>query len=240
MLDPDFFMSKLIIRILEQSKRALVFVTATAALGLTVTASAAVNVHLDVSEVPELQAWGDKSKALCEEWFPKLLELLPSEGFKGPDDVYLKFSKDMRGVAATGGDHITVSASYVKHATNDFGMVVHELVHVVQAYPPHKQGFETPGWLVEGIADYLRLFKYEPDARRPRINPEKDSYKDAYKTTAIFLDWVVRKYDKDIIAKLNRSLRAGEFKVDMFKDITGKNVDDLWKEFTDSLPKKSA
>ena len=171
-------MSKLIIRILEHSRRALILATATAALGLTLTPAATaaeVRVQLDVSEVPELQAWGDKSKALCQEWFPKILALLPSQGFQGPDAVYLKFSKDMEGVAATGGDHITVSASYVKQATNDFGMVVHELVHVVQAYPPHKQGFETPGWLVEGIADYIRLFKFEPDAPRPRINPATDS-----------------------------------------------------------------
>ena len=66
------------------------------------------------------------------------------------------------------------------------------------------------------------------------------SYKDAYKTTAIFLDWIVRTHDKDLIAKLNRPLRAGEFKVEMFKQITGKNVDDLWKDFTDSLQKKQA
>jgi len=232
------FMSINIRHILERSKQSLLLAATGAALSLTLSASAAVDVQLDVSEVPELQAWGDKAKKLCEEWSPKILDLLPSEGFKGADTVYLKFSKDMKGVAATGGDHITVSASYVKHATNDFGMVIHELVHVVQAYPPHKKGFQSPGWLVEGIADYIRLFKFEPDAPRPAIDPAKASYRDAYKTTAIFLDWASRKYDKDLVAKLNRPLRAGEFKIQLFTEITGKDVDALWKEFTDSLPQK--
>ena len=36
--------------------------------------------------------------------------------------------------------------------------MVHETTHVVQAY---RRG-ARPGWLVEGISDYIRFFKFEP------------------------------------------------------------------------------
>ena len=194
-----------------------------------------VTVRLDVSETPDLETWGQTAKTLCEEWYPKIVALLPSAGFEPPDTVRLRFSKDMKGVAATGGTRITVAASYVRKATNDFGMVIHELTHIVQAYPSVKEGCTKPGWLVEGIADYIRLSHFEPQARKPRINPDKASYRDAYKTTAAFLEWIEKKHDKEIVKKLNAPLRAGTFKMELFKEYTGKDVDELWKEFTDSL-----
>jgi len=44
-------------------------------------------------------------------------------------------------------------------------MIVHELVHVVQAYPENRANM---GWLAEGIADYIRFWKYEPQTRQAR------------------------------------------------------------------------
>lgn len=137
-------------------------------------------------------------------------------------------------MAATSGGTISINAIYVRRATNDFGMVIHELTHVVQSY--HRGN--TPGWLTEGIADYIRLSHFEPQARRPRINPEKASYTDAYKTTAIFLEWVEKKYDEQLVKKLNQAAREGRFQIELFKDYTGKTMDELWAEFADTLRAK--
>ncbi len=41
--------------------------------------------------------------------------------------------------------------------------MVHETVHCVQRY----RGRGNPGWLVEGVADYVRFFKYEPKKPAP-------------------------------------------------------------------------
>lgn len=136
-----------------------------------------VTVRLDVSETPDLEAWGNTAKTLCDVWYLKIAALLPSEDFEPPETVRLRFSKNMRGVAATGGTRITVAANYLRKATNDFGMVIHKLTHVVQAYPSAKEGCTKLGWLVEGIADYIRLVHFEPQARRPRINSDKASYR---------------------------------------------------------------
>ncbi|HVY69532.1 MAG TPA: basic secretory protein-like protein [Verrucomicrobiae bacterium] len=195
-------------------------------------------ITVDTSTTPELEAWGKQSLALCQEWYPRLVALLPSDGFEPYLSTRLIFSNEMRGVAATSGCDIRIAGKYVSGHTNDFGMVIHELTHVVQAYNETKPGYERPGWLVEGIADNIRLFHYEPEARRPRINPDKASYKDAYKTTAIFLDWAQTKYDKGLVVKLNAALRQGIYRDALFQQYTGKTVDELWQEFADGLRKQ--
>ncbi|MGC8885713.1 MAG: basic secretory protein-like protein [Verrucomicrobiia bacterium] len=192
-------------------------------------------ISVDATETPDLANWARKSGELCAEWYPKIVELLNSEGFKPYDKIKIRFRNNMRGVAGTSRASIAVSADYVRKYTNDFGMIIHELTHIVQAYPEPSKGYSKPGWLVEGIADFIRIVHFEPQARRPRINPDRASYKDAYKTTAIFLEWAEKQYDKELVKKLNKPLREGKFKVEMFKEITGKTVDELWKEFTDYI-----
>ena len=138
---------------------------------------------VDTNDAPDLKDWGNKAGTLCVEWFPKIAALLPSDGFTAPKEVTLYFDPQMKGVAHASGGKITISAAYVRQHPDDLGMVIHELTHVVQSYPAG-----GPGWLVEGIADYIRIVHYEPKAPRPKLDPAKASYKDAYKTTAMFLE----------------------------------------------------
>jgi hypothetical protein len=108
------------------------------------------------------------------------------------------------------------------------------MVHVVQAYG----GRKVPGWLVEGIADYFRFWIYEPKAPRHRVDPQRSRYTDGYQVTGAFLAWLVKTYDKDIVAKLNAACRQGKYQDKLFQDYTGKDLDALWKEFIGSLPQK--
>lgn len=194
-----------------------------------------VTVSVDATETPDLNDWGQRAGKLVVEWYPKISRALASDGFAPPNEVRIRFHKDMKGVAATSRNVINVSAGYVRNHTNDFGMIIHEVTHVVQDYRRHR----NPGWLVEGVADYVRLTMFEPQARRPRINPERASYRDAYKTTAMFLEWAEKEHGAGLVKKLNRAMREGTFQLDLFKDYTGKTVDELWSEFIDSLKAKS-
>jgi Peptidase of plants and bacteria len=211
------------------------FAAAAAALADEPPPQASVQIVVDSSEAPDLDGWGQKAKALGEEWYPQITELLKSDGFTPPRDVKITFKKAMRGVAGTSNDHIVVSADYVRRHPQDFGMIIHELTHVVQSYPPSRAG-----WLVEGIADYIRFWHFEPNAPRPRIDPEKASYRDAYKTTAAFLAWIEEQYDPDIVHRANESLRKGRFTEGLFKESTGKDLNELWAEFAQSLRAKGA
>ena len=190
----------------------------------------AVRVRVDTSEVPELEGWGAKAKDLCERWQPKIARLLASDGDTPPHEMTLVFKKDMEGVAFASGTTITIAADWVKAHPDDLGMVIHELTHVVQSYPANR-----PGWLVEGIADYVRIVHFEPDAPRPPIDPDTASYRDAYKTTAAFLAWLETHHDNPIVSRLNLALRRDDYDDALFETLAGKPLDDLWREFADSL-----
>jgi len=112
-------------------------------------------------------------------------------------------------------------------------MVVHELTHVIQSYPN-----SDAGWLVEGIADYVRFFHFEPKTKLGPIDPARESYRDGYRTTAVFLAWIERTHDKAIVRKLNDALRKSEYRYDLFKKHTGKSLDRLWADFLEDESSK--
>jgi len=55
-----------------------------------------------------------------------------------------------------------------------------------------------------------------------------------YRITGNFLNWVTEKYAKDIVEKLNSAARGGNYNEDLWKNYTGRKVEELgaeWKEF---------
>lgn len=187
-----------------------------------------LRVEVDSSQVPELSAWASDAARLVEKWHPRIAALLPTDGFTPPAHVTLVIEKSDQGVAATAGSTIRISSGWVKKHPDDFGMVVHELTHVIQSYPP-----SDAGWLVEGIADYVRYYHFEPQARLAAIDPARQSYRDGYRTAAMFLAWIERTHDADIVRKLNTALRRSQYKYDLFKQATTKSLDRLWADFLD-------
>ncbi|MDB6005789.1 MAG: Peptidase of plants and bacteria, partial [Prosthecobacter sp.] len=183
----------------------------------------AATAIVDTNDAPDLKEWGNKAGTLCVEWFPKIAELLPSDGFTAPKEVTLYFDPKMKGVAHASGGKITISAAFVRAHPDDCGMVVHELTHVVQSYPNG-----GPGWLVEGIADYVRIVHFELQAPRPKLDPAKASYKDAYKTAAMFLEWIEKNQNAGFVVKMNAALRRGAYQEELWTKFTGRTVDELW------------
>ncbi|HEV2696162.1 MAG TPA: basic secretory protein-like protein [Verrucomicrobiae bacterium] len=56
-------------------------------------------------------------------------------------------------------------------------------------------------------------------------------YNDSYRITANFLDWVTRKYNRDIVKQLNAAMRAGNYSDDLWEKYTGKPVGKLAEEW---------
>ncbi|MBO0698707.1 MAG: discoidin domain-containing protein [Zavarzinella sp.] len=191
-----------------------------------------VEIVLDVSDAPEMREWGEKVARTCEGAYPMINEELKSDGFKPATLITLTLKKDYRGVAATAGSRITGSAKYFQSHPDDVGAMVHETVHVVQRYRLPN----APGWLTEGIADYIRFFKFEP-GKVGRINPDRARYNDSYRVSASFLDYATQKYDKELVRKLNKALREGEYTEDLWKEFTKKTVQELEKEWRASFIK---
>jgi hypothetical protein len=112
------------------------------------------------------------------------------------------------------------------------------MVHVVQGYGRVRRddpnATRMPGWLVEGIADYIRWFLYEPQTKGAEIttrNLGRAKYDASYRITGNFLNWVTTKYDLNIVQKLNAAGRAGKYREDLWKEATGKTVQELGNEW---------
>jgi hypothetical protein len=103
-------------------------------------------------------------------------------------------------------------------------------------------GGGAPGWLTEGIADYIRWFEFQPEAHgadfiyfKRRADPRYDGQ---YRPTAYFLDFVTRQYDAHIVAKLNDVCRQGKYYEAIWFDNTGKSLLELNAEWLDLIKKK--
>jgi len=106
-------------------------------------------------------------------------------------------------------------------------------------------GGSNTGWLTEGIPDYIRWFIYEPQSHgadavymqgrfasgERRGQPFEPKYTDSYRISANFLNYVVNKYDRHLVTKLNDALRQGKYYDDIWADNTGKTVEELNQEW---------
>lgn len=191
-----------------------------------------IEFTIDTTATPELKDWADKLRLIVEKWYPLIIQYLPIDGYKAPTKFTITF-KNMEGVAYTSGTSIVCAAAWFKAHPDDEGAVVHEMAHVVQQYHSRR----NPGWLVEGVADYIRWIKYEPPTKRPHPNPARAKYTDSYRTTAAFLEFVAANYEHEIVVRLNEAMREGRYKPELWTEYTGKSVDELWSDYIKSLTK---
>lgn len=166
-------------------------------------------------------------KRMIETFF-KVYPVLVND-FNKNADKQLTFHIDTayKGVAATGGGRIVYNPDWFKKHPGDIDVVTHEVMHVVQNYG----NGGGPGWLTEGIADYVR-FKYGVDNpgagwTMPAFKTAQH-YTNAYRITARFLNWLELNGNKGIIVKLDSAMRNHTYSATIWKDLTGKNIDELW------------
>ncbi len=193
---------------------------------------------LDLAQAPDLKAWAEERlRPAIDAWYPILRDSLASDGFTAPKQFSITI-KPMEGVAGTMGTSVEVSAEWIRSQlkrpewNEAVGSIIHELVHVVQQY----KGAGNPGYLVEGVADYLRWFHFEPVEHRPKLrNPARARYSDSYKTTAGFLEYVARNHDHEFVVKLNAAMRQGRYNAGLWRECAGMSIQELWQEYVQSL-----
>jgi len=197
---------------------------------------------IDATAAPDLMEWADKElRPVVQTWYPKLVAMLPSEGFVARTNLTLRFRSDMAGTpASTSGGVINMNSDWFRGELRREarGAVVHEMVHVVQNYGRARRvnsnATRTPGWLVEGIADYIRWFLYEPETRGAEItarNLARARHDASYRITGNFLNWVTQRYDPELVRKLNVVAREGNYTEELWKKWTGKTLAELGDEW---------
>lgn len=216
------------------------------------SADAPPRVLLDISYAPDAGDFALKTSPLVLEWYARIDAIL-----YGPDHplpfqvVIVSFQHGLTHPAFTTENVIHVSADVLRNRKDSYeGMVVHELTHVVQHYP---KGPADAGWVVEGIADYVRHQAYEKGIK-PTMHLDaqaraygygdaepyfhglettgaslKDKgYLKSYTVAASFLFWLETRKDKEIIRHLNQALSQGHYSPDLFRQFCGQPLDDLW------------
>ena len=189
-------------------------------------------ITVDTAKAPELAEYGRKVQALADEWYPKIADLLPSDGFAPTPEVTITFTPEYDGVAAAAGNRIVCNPKWFTDHPEDLGAIVHELAHVVQQYGRGRR----PGWLVEGIADHVRFYHYEPEHARPRrLDPDRVNYDDSYRVSAAFLEWARATHDPALVVALNAACRQGRYHPGLWRERTGKDLAELNAEWKQSL-----
>jgi hypothetical protein len=205
-------------------------------------ASGKYTYTVDATLAPDLVEWVEKSMIpLVREWYPKLVAMLPSDGYTAPENVVLEFRDDMGGTPAyAAGNKLSMSAPWFRNQLKGeaMGCVIHELVHIVQNYwrarSTNPNPSPTPGWVTEGIPDYIRWFLYEPQSKGAEItrgNFERSNYDGSYRISANFLNWLVKTHDQDFVRKLNAAAREGRYSDEVWKESTGKTAAELGAEW---------
>ena len=199
--------------------------------GVTTTDEApTTQIIINTDKAPSMAEYGERVKTLGDEWLPKIEAMLPSDGYESPRSITITFDDEMDGVAYATGGNIYCASKWFRERPEDIGAIVHEIAHVVQGYP---RG--TPGWLVEGIADWVRWFQYEPKDKRPTVTAERAQYNASYRTRAAFLEWARSTYADTLVVDLNAACRAGEYRPELWVDLTGHTVEELGAEWKQSL-----
>ncbi|MBE7176468.1 MAG: secretory protein [Mucilaginibacter polytrichastri] len=161
------------------------------------------------------------------EVYPKLAKTYNKNTSK---DVKFVIDTAYDGVAATSDDRVVYSAAYMDKRPQDIDVVTHEVMHIVQAYG----NTNGPGWLTEGIADYVR-FKFGVDNAGAgwSLPPYKEgqSYENSYRITARFLDWIERNKKAGIVKTLDDAMRKHAYTPEIWNTQTGKDLDGLWAEY---------
>jgi hypothetical protein len=136
-----------------------------------------------------------------------------------------------KGVAATSNGVVTFSSIWLTKHPEDIDVVTHEVMHIVQNYGQSV----GPGWLTEGIADFVRYrFGVDNTGSKwilPELKPEH-SYKNSYRITARFFVWMEARIKPGIIKNVDASLRDHTYTNEIWKTLTNKDLYGLWAEYT--------
>lgn len=134
------------------------------------------------------------------------------------------------GVAATSNGMVVYSSNWMDKHPEDIDVVTHEVMHIVQDYG----NSVGPGWLTEGVADYAR-YKFGVDNAGakwtlPAFKAEHH-YENSYRITARFFAWIEKNVKAGTIQAVDASLRDHTYTTEIWKKLTGKDLDTLWADY---------
>jgi len=172
-------------------------------------------------------------KRMVETFFKVYPLLMKEYNDTAATEVNFVIDTAYKGVAATARGRIMYSPVYFKKNPGDIDVVTHEVMHVIQNYG-RRSG---PGWLTEGIADFVRYkFGVDNPGAGWTLPEYKNTHKytDSYRITARFFAWLENHGNKGLVKKLDASLRGRTYTEAIWQTETGKTLDELWKAYSEN------
>lgn len=187
---------------------AFVATTALGAAGTTVPAAeAAVICNVDTRQIPAnltraRRYAAETGTGRCTNAWNRIVFRLVGSRYRPPGAVLVVFTAHPfggNGAGATVGNRVELNYNYVQAHWTDWGLLTHELTHVVQSYP-----YPVP-WVAEGVADWTR---YDANQPPPGHGPSPTCaggahYIDGYECAAAFLKYLNRRFDPAVMQDLN-------------------------------------
>lgn len=198
------------------------------------------------------------ARQLIAQWYPRVNALLFDPGHALPHptpDVRVERKQKYAGVPAyADGATIYLWAGYIAQQDQaDFeGMVIHELTHINQ----NARNVGDNGWVVEGVADYVRhkyfaqdiaptlqltadgrLRGYAPSEiylhalQQQRVDLTGRGYQRRYTVASTFLYWLELHKDGNLVHEISVALEQGTFTPALFEQSCGQPLDALWRDF---------
>ena len=195
-------------------------------------------VYTDAAVIAQegIPEWLAMAVNVVREYYPLYDKYLETEGHVPSGNVTLQ-AESGGAIGWNSDTTIGFSINYIKPGAageKDWGMIAHELVHFIQGYRDGP-GTGVPGWVTEGIGDFVRHAFFEPEKEMRPVNAERASYRNAYQVSAGFLMWIAEHYDLEIVPKLNAHGRFRTYSPEVFVEYTGKSLDDLWAEYAEKI-----
>jgi Peptidase of plants and bacteria len=202
------------------------------------TSTNQLKVNVSFDGYPENGELASRLRAIAVQAYPKVVELVMEQGEKCPWECTIVVSKRVgkKGAevpARTFGTKIRMSWGYFEEKPAYLEpSLIHELVHVAQHWRIWSVFQSRPVCWVEGIANYVPFtLAYTNGFTCMGCALQNPDYTDGYSCAGAFLVFVAENHGRDVVRKLNSSVRHARFSEAFFKQETGKEFDTLWSEF---------
>jgi hypothetical protein len=196
-------------------------------------------LSVDFREAPQMQVESAQVSQIVTKVYPQIATLLKGDTPRLPDlKVVFKSKLELHDTVTPGytriasifnSDTIYLNADWLAAAPTSFDpLLVHELTHVIQHYEKSR----TPSYWTEGIADYV-CFKlgHTNQYYKPECSSDYPYFKSGYRCAGAFLLYLDARYGASIIRTLHKNLQRGNYSEELFLEMTGKRLDQLWTDF---------
>jgi hypothetical protein len=190
------------------------------------TLDAAPDVRFDTSQATDLGDYSAQGAAFLRIWYPKVAYAQARPDYAPISSYTIRFDPSYTGLAYTlcSTKEIVVNPQWPRDHPHDFGMLIHESTHMLN------DAQDTPGWIVEGMADYSR--EYLLHDRDPTPIGPNDHYTQGYSQASYFLNWIAETHKTPLVRTLMIASHQDTYSPTIFVDKTGSTINKLWQALT--------